>query len=376
VRPLRIGIDGRAFGSPAAGVRRYVNELVPALLREPEPMELVALGGDRATMPAGLSYEPEPWHPPTNLGWVAVGLPRAAARAGVDLIHAPAYTAPPWCRLPIVLTIHDVSYALHPEWYPYRRDRARRAFYRRSARGAAHVLTVSEFSRAEIARAYDIPASRITVTPHGVPRPFTRGEAAVTPRLPAGVSSPFVLHVGDLHERRNLMFLLETLVAARWRLDGTGPALVLVGVDRGVGEALAQRAAAAGMPEAVVRLGPVADDELRPLYQSALALVYPSRYEGFGLPLLEAMASGTPVIASRAASIPEVVGDAGVLLDPDDAEGWTSAIVQVWSFPEARARMREQGLARAAGFTWERAARITADVYRRVTGGAPARASS
>jgi glycosyltransferase involved in cell wall biosynthesis len=180
--------------------------------------------------------------------------------------------------------------------------------------------------------------------------------------------------VGDLHERRNLMFLFETLVAARWRLDGTEPALVLAGVDRGVGEGLAMRAAAAGMPEAVVQLGPIDDDQLRPLYRAASALVYPSRYEGFGLPLLEAMASGTPVVASRAASIPEVVGDAGVLLDPDDAEGWTRAIVEVSSGADVRARMRDRGLARAAGFTWERAARITAGVYRQVAGRVPAEA--
>jgi len=214
------------------------------------------------------------------------------------------------------------------------------------------------------------------VTPHGVPRPFAGGEPAALPPLPAGVSQPFVLHVGDLHERRNLTFLLEALVAARWRLEGAGPSLVLVGVDRGVGAALAQRAAAAGMPEALVRLGPIADDELRPLYRAALALAYPSRYEGFGLPLLEAMASGTPVIASRAASIPEVVGDAGVLLDPDDAEGWTRAIVRVSSAPEVRARMREQGLARAAAFTWERAARLTAGVYRQVVDRASVEAQS
>jgi len=366
VPALRIGIDGRAFGSPAAGVRRYVTELVPALLRGSERLELVALGGDPATVPAGLAHVPEPWHPPTNLGWVSVGLPRAAARGRVDVIHAPAYTAPLRSRLPVVLTIHDVSYALHPEWYPYRRDRARRLFYRRSARMAAHVLTVSEFSRGEIAAAYDIPRGRITVTPHGVPRMFAAGEAGAARPLPPGVTSPFVLHVGDLHERRNLTFLLEALVAARWRLDGTGLTLVLAGVDRGVGAALGMRAAAAGMPEAVVRLGPIADDELRPLYGAAAALVYPSRYEGFGLPLLEAMASGTPVIASRAASIPEVVGEAGVLLDPDDAEAWTRALVRVVSDPDECARLRQRGLARAAGFTWAEAARITAGVYRQV----------
>ena len=136
MRQLRIGIDGRAFASPAAGVRRYLEGLVPALLDFADAPEVVALGGE-AGIPSGLARVEAPAHPATNAGWTLVGLPRAAAKAAVDLIHAPAYTAPFWAPVPVVLTIHDVSYARHPEWYPYRRDWARRAFYRRSARGAA-----------------------------------------------------------------------------------------------------------------------------------------------------------------------------------------------------------------------------------------------
>src|SRR5262245_9726136 len=153
-RLLRVGIDGRAFSSPAAGIRRYVAGLVPALIELGEPLEIVALGGSREAMPRALAWMDEPPHPPTNLGWSTVGLPWAASRAGVHVIHAPAYTAPLTARVPTVLTIHDVSYALHPEWYPYRRDGFRRAFYRRSARAATRIVTVSEFSAGEIAAAY------------------------------------------------------------------------------------------------------------------------------------------------------------------------------------------------------------------------------
>src|SRR5687767_6918742 len=113
---IRIGIDGRAFGSPAAGIRRYVGSLTRALLALREPLEVVALGGrDSSALPPGVGHIAEPTHPPTNLGWTLVGLPRAARRAAVDVIHAPAYTAPLWPPVPVVLTVHDVSYELHPQ---------------------------------------------------------------------------------------------------------------------------------------------------------------------------------------------------------------------------------------------------------------------
>jgi glycosyltransferase involved in cell wall biosynthesis len=141
---------------------------------------------------------------------------------------------------------------------------------------------------------------------------------------------------------------------------------VLAGVDRGVGDALCAIAAEADEPDAVVLLGPVSEERLHLLYRAAAAFVYPSLYEGFGLPILEAMAAGTPVIAARAASIPEVLGDAGLLLDPLDARAWAEAIVSVMNDERMRERMRAAGRARAATFTWERTARETLAVYRRV----------
>jgi glycosyltransferase involved in cell wall biosynthesis len=363
-----VGIDGRAFNSPAAGVRRYVHQLVPALQRLGEPLEIVALGGDPALL-HGLAHVAEPLHPPTNLGWTLVGLPAAAARAGVNLIHAPAYTAPFLSRIPIVVTIHDVSYERHPEWYPYRRDWLRRAFYRRSAKAAAQVLTDSDFSAAEIVAAYGIQADRIAVAPLGVCG-FGPADPEIAVDLPAGLTTPFLLHVGDLHERRNLPMLVDALLEARRHFGAVAAvSLVLAGVDRGVGDGLCAMATAAGMPDAVVRLGIVEDERLQTLYRAATALVYPSLYEGFGLPVLEAMASGTPVIASEAASIPEVLGDAGILLSPTDASVWTQAIIKVMNDETLRTGMRSAGLARAATFTWDRTARLTWGAYRRAIGG-------
>lgn len=363
-----MGIDGRSFASPAAGIRRYVACLTRALLALGEPLELVALGGrDSSAIPLGIGHVSEPPHPPTNLGWTLVGLPRAARRAAVDVLHAPAYTAPWWSPVPVVVTVHDLSYELHPEWYPYRRDWMRRLFYRRSAQGAAHVLTVSRFSATEISAAYRIMPERITVTPLGVDDAFAPADSEAVVELPSSVVAPYLLHVGDLHDRRNLAMLVEALFAAR-RRSGVLSALslVLVGVDLGVGDELRRLAYRHGAPGAVIQLGTVGEPQLRALYRGAVAFVYPSLYEGFGLPLLEAMGSGTPVIASSAASIPEVVGDAGVLLDPRDREAWTRTIVDIVNNEQKRTEMRSAGLNRAAGFTWRRTALLTLDAYRRV----------
>jgi len=326
---------------------------------------MVALGGDPNHIPAGVERVAESAHPPGNPGWTLIGLPRTAARARVDLIHAPAYTAPFWAGVPVVLTIHDVSYEIHPEWYPYRRDWLRRYFYRRSATAAARVLTVSAFSASEIASAYGVPRSRITVTPLGVHSTFGAGDPNLALDLPANVTEPFLLHVGDLHERRNLPMLVEALLAAR-RQSGAPAALslVLVGVDLGVSDGLCAMATDAGTPEAVVALGVVDEDRLHALYRGATALVYPSLYEGFGLPLIEAMASGTPVLASHEASIPEVLGGAGMLLDANDVAAWRDAIIRVVNDESLRDDLRARGLARAANYTWQRTARLTLDVYR------------
>ncbi|MGH9346074.1 MAG: glycosyltransferase family 4 protein [Vicinamibacterales bacterium] len=365
MRSLRVGFDARSLASPAAGVRRYASALLSALVALGE-VEMIALGGDPAALPPGVAHVEAPPHPPTNLGWSLVGLPRAAKRSAIDVLHAPAYTAPLWGTPPVVLTIHDVSYARRPEWYPYRRDLARRAFYRRSARTATVIVTDSCFSAGEIVAAYGVPRERIVVAPLGVDRRFSPAGPAGACELPQEIAGPFLLHVGDLHERRNLATLVEAVVAARRHFGGASAvSLVLAGLDRGVGDALGTMAAGAGMADAVTMLGPVSEELLLSLYRCASALVYPSLYEGFGLPVLEAMACGTPVIASRAASIPEVLGDAGILLDPLDVAGWTAAIVNVIDDDDRRAVMRAKGLARATGLTWTRTAELTLEAYRR-----------
>ncbi|CAN5368057.1 glycosyltransferase family 1 protein [soil metagenome] len=355
---IRIGFDGRALVSPAAGIRRYTRELFGAMAGL-DGVQVVAVGmPEGGTVPAGVECAPGAGALPTNVGWMLTGLPRAAGRARLDVFHAPSYTAPLRGPRPLVLTIHDVSYARHPEWYPYRRDPLRRLFYRWSARTADLVLTDSQFSKREIVAAYGLAPDRIEVAPLAAAPLFLPG-----PRTPPAL---FVLHVGDIHPRRNLSVVVRAIPRLRERRrDLRDLRLVLAGVNRGPAGEIQGLAAGAG-PALIEMRGRTTDDELLVLYRTAIALVYPTRYEGFGLPLLEAMACGTPVIASHAASIPEVTGDAALLLAPDDEAGWAEAIEAVTDAGTA-ARMREAGLLRASLFTWRRTAELTLAAYRRVT---------
>ena len=360
---LRIGFDGRALASPAGGVRRYTRELFGALAGLAGDRCIIAVGAPaNIALPGGVCAGATAPSLPTNAGWMLTGLPIAARRARLDLFHAPAYTVPAASPRPLVVTIHDVSYERHPEWYPYRRDPVRRAFYRWCARAADRVITDSVFSRGEISAAYDIPCDRIDVVALAASAAFTPGPALP---LPPSVPRRYLLHVGDLHKRRNL----DVLVRAMTQLRAMDPqirdvGLVLAGVDRQEAhEALSASAMAAS---GAIALGAADEPTLLALYRSAAALVYPSRYEGFGLPLVEAMACGVPVIASHASCIPEVTGDAAVLLDPDDVEGWKEALAHVLADAGFAAALGEAGARRAAAFSWRRTAEQTAAVYARV----------
>jgi glycosyltransferase involved in cell wall biosynthesis len=355
---LRIGVDGRAFASPAGGVRRYVFELYQALATVAPDIEVVAIGAEAGTpLPSRIARRSAVAFP-TNLGWMAVSLPLAARGAGLSVFHAPAYKAPLWGVHPQVVTIHDVSYERKPEWDAYRNDPVRRAFYRRGALAADHVITDSSFSRDEIAAAYGIAPQRITVVPLAASGVFSTG-GFDTATVPDGVRQPYALHVGDLQVRRNLATAIAALLELR--RGGSPLRLVCAGVDRGIGGEL--RAAVGADPEALVLTGPVDERTLVNLYRGAALLVYPSMYEGFGLPVLEAMQSGVPVIAARRASLPEVAGDAALLVEPLDVRAWRDGIGSISQDTALHARLRESGLARAAQFSWARTARETLAVF-------------
>lgn len=349
--------DGRAFAARAGGVRRYVSALFGALAARAD-VRVVAAGAPAGVpLPAGVTPGPARPSLPTNLGWCATGLPWSASRRG-DVFHAPAYTAPLWGARPLVLTVHDVSYARVPEWYPYRRDPLRLAFYRHSAGRADRLITDSAFSRAEIAAAYGLSEARIAVIPLGVEAHFAPAAAAA--------AAPYLLHVGDLHPRRQVLRLLDLVLGLRRDTPWRDLQLVCVGRDLGEGPAL--RARAAADPGALALHDRLEESALVALYQGARALVLVSRYEGFGLPVLEAMACGAPVIVADAGALPEVAGEAGLIVPVDDPCAWAEAVRAVLAQPDVAARLREAGLRRAAGFTWAATAAATLEVYRAAAG--------
>jgi glycosyltransferase involved in cell wall biosynthesis len=280
--------------------------------------------------------------------WEQAVLPLRAR--GAELILSPANLAPLVSRRNVVV-IHDAAALRHPEWYSAAYVRWQRVLLPRLARRARLVLTVSEFSRQELIALLGVPRERVVVVPNGVDARFTPATDPSPARAALGLERPYALVVGTRIARKNVTALEATATA----LSEGGVELVAAGSGRAYMRDEERRD---GGPR---RLGYVPDALLPSLYAGARALLMPSLYEGFGLPCLEAMASGVPVVAARRAALPETCGDAALLVDPDDpsalAEGARAAVAD----HAVRADLVARGLARAGGFSWDRTARLTDD---------------
>jgi glycosyltransferase involved in cell wall biosynthesis len=301
--------------------------------------------------------------PSVRILWEQALQPWAVRRAKVDLLHSPAFVGPVLSSCPLVVTVHDLSFLFYPQNFRALNRSYLRLFTRLSVRRARRVLAVSESTKRDLVQYYGLSAAKIDVVHNGVDsafRPLPADQVAAF-RRQAGLPDRFMLFVGTLEPRKNVVHLIEAYA----RLPEERPPLVLVGGKGWLYDQIFARVEALNLSGQVHFAGYVLAEDLPLWYNAADLFVYPSLYEGFGLPPLEAMACGTAVITSTASSLPEVVGKAGLMVDPTDTEALATAMEQVLTARDVREQMQAEGLAQAQGFSWQKAAQRTVDSYRR-----------
>jgi glycosyltransferase involved in cell wall biosynthesis len=376
---VRIVVDGRVITDHFPGIGRYAYELVAALTDVAVADDILVLYTPgqcderfdvRALASAptvSLCHVRGDLFAPTTQ-WTAR---RAVARLRPDVVHATYWLGNMWSPAPTVLSVYDLIGRRVPGAVPRRRAAILGWVLRVALRRAAHVLTLSEWSKHDL-EAAGVEADRITVTPLATDARFhpVVPDAIGAVRARLGLPERYVLYVGSNKPHKNLRTLVAawTDMATRHH-DAVAPrartpvALVLAGRWDPRYDDVADAVRAMDMPNTVHVIGPVADVDLPALYGGADVFAFPSRYEGFGLPPLEAMACGTPVVAADATSLPEVVGDAGLLVLPDDTAAWADTIARVLTSPDLARDLGRRGIARAARFTWRETARRTLDAY-------------
>lgn len=365
---LRVAIDARPLTTSRAGVATYCRGLVHGLrcearderimlwAKEPAPPQLRLDDGLAwRTMPAAL--------------WLPLAVPRAIRAGRVDVFHGTNHMAPPFTTVPTVITVHDLSALSMPGLHTWRNRLLTVPQMLLSLRRAARLIAVSTATARDLALLPGIDAARIRVVPEA-PAP---GLAPATPAAIGDVvrrlnlSQSFLLYLGTLEPRKNVVTLVRAV--ARLRAGGDESVrLVIAGAEGWRNDDVGREVEQLGLQSVVQFAGYVPTDELPALYGAATAFVYPSLFEGFGLPPLEAMACGTPVVCSNTSSLPEVVGDAALTVDPRSTGDLARALRRVLDDEQLRAHLHEAGFARARLFTWERTARETLAIYREAAG--------
>jgi len=377
---MRIAIDYTPAALQGAGIGRYTRGLVDALIPMLGAGDAVTLLYPRGDAPfarhdwpdgVGIRRLPLPDRYQTIL-WHRLRLPLPAEwfAGDVDIFHAPNFLLPPVRRAKTLLTIHDLAFLVRPEYaWPDLRRFLEKAVPESVAR-ADHILADSEASRQDAIRLFDLPPGRVTVVGAGVEprfRPMTQEETAGV-REKYGLDWPFVFSISTLEPRKNFDGLIRAFAQAK-REANLPHHLVIAGGKGWLYEDIFAAVGEAGAEEFVHFPGFVPDDDLPALYNLADLFAFPSHYEGFGLPLLEAMACGTPALASDTSSLPEIAGDAAFLVPADDHEALVAGLVHLLTDADARAELARRGPEQAARFTWDAAARRLLDVYRALVGG-------
>ena len=354
-RPLRVGLELTLLELDRGGIARSARSLAGQLATR-DDVEVVAFaqgGAITGRIARGLVRE---------LAWLPLELPRRVARAGLDVLHCPSPLVPGApLATPLVITVNDVLPWVHPEWMGRANVLQHRLVLERVLPRAAIVLTPSQFTRGELLARFALDPDRVAVAPLGVDAAFTPGDDHDDDGV-TGVDGPYLVAVGTLQPRKDLATALRAF--ERCADAGLEHALVVAGARGWRDEATLASLRSSRHAARIHMLGAVDDATVVRALRGADALLFCSRYEGFGLPPLEAMACGTPVIAARAGAVPEVVGDAALLVAPADVDELAAALLAFAGDPAQQEALRERGLRRAAHFAWERCADRTVAAYR------------
>ncbi len=358
-----------------AGISAYEQHLLSSLASVEKDMTFTAVVAEpvwQAPQPMRVYRAPR-WvqRPMLRILWEQVRLPLVARQIKAHLLHALAFVAPvQGLSIPHIVTVHDLSFVRFPRTLPAWKARYLRWFTRVSLTRAARIIAVSESTRRDVLAWLSLPPHRVVAVPNGVEsrfRPLPSGEVEQW-RARKGLPERFVLYLGTLQPRKNL----ETLVRAfaQWRREAPSSmhdvALILAGAKGWFYSRLFRLVDELKVRDHVLFPGYIPSEELPLWYNAATLFAYPSLFEGFGLPVLEAMACGTAVLAADSSSLPEIVGDAGLLLPPTDVEAWAKALGGLLADEERRAALGQAGVARARNFSWERTARETIAIYQDV----------
>jgi glycosyltransferase involved in cell wall biosynthesis len=367
---LRIAIDAHSVGTGLGGNESYATNLIEALAGVDSVNDYTLYVTRRAAVERFSNRWPNfsvrGTLPHTPLIRIPLTLSAELRRNPVDVLHV-QFTAPPFSPCPVVVSIHDLSFEHLPQTFKWRSRKQLRITVRRSAREAAQVIALSDYARNDIISSYHINPENVSVIPLAAPahfRPVKDEGELQRVRQTYGIEGDYILSVGAIQPRKNL----SRLVAAYSRLRRARPEvklpqLVLVGKCAWLYDETLRTIKELEVSNSVILTGYVPEADLPMLYSGALCFVYPSYFEGFGLPPLEAMKCGAPVIVGNKTSLPEVVGDAGLLVDPFEVDEIASAIQKVITDSDLRAHLRAKGLERASLFDWQETARQTLGVY-------------
>lgn len=356
---MRFGINAALLAAPVGyrrtGVSRYIGELVDAL--EPQ------LTGDERLAIMGRGMPAIASNPSLRIAWEQTGLPISCLAHRLNVFHGPLNVVPMAMRTPRVVTIHDLAFLAYPDQVPPGRRRYMVAATRLSARVADRVIAVSRNTADDLMHWLGLPEERISIIPEAPSPRIQRisGTSLSVFRMRFAIDRPYILAVGTLEPRKNLDFFLGVFASVAGRIPHQ---LVLVGPEGWMTESFHRTLRELDLGDRVRLTGFVSDTELSGWYSGADAFVFPSLYEGFGLPAVEAMTCGAPILASDASSFPEVIGDGGVLVAPTDLDAWADALTRIVLDRELNESLRQRSLERGRAYTWERTAAATLAVYR------------